>query len=106
MSEFIPVARTDEIAPGSCRRVEAGGRAVAIINLDGSFHAIDDCCTHAEASLADGEIHGDEIMCPLHFATFNIRTGEAMSPPADEPVATYPIRVTDDGSIEVKVEPA
>ena len=103
MTDFTPVARIDDIAPGTCQRVEVAGRAIAIFNLDGAFHAIDDCCTHAEASLAEGEICGDEVLCPLHFASFSIRTGEALSPPAYDPVATHAVRVTDDGAIEVSV---
>jgi 3-phenylpropionate/trans-cinnamate dioxygenase ferredoxin subunit len=59
-------------------------------------------CTHAEASLCEGEIAGNEIVCPLHFATFNIMTGEATGPPACDPVNTYEVRINGE-AIEIAV---
>ena len=72
---------------------DVGGQKVGVFNLGGEFHAIDDICTHAHASLSEGEVDGDEVACPLHFATFNIRTGACTAPPADEDVQTYAVRV-------------
>ncbi len=102
MSEFIKVANASDIPPGSKRCVTVAGRPICLINLEGDFYAIDDTCTHAEASLCEGDIAGNEIVCPLHFATFNIMTGEATGPPAFEPVNTYEVRVNGE-AIEVKV---
>jgi len=93
MSEFVKVATTDEIPDQSCKRVEVNGEPIAVFNLGGEIHAIHDVCTHAEASLCEGEIDGDEVLCPLHFATFNIKTGECTGPPADEDVKTYQVKV-------------
>jgi nitrite reductase/ring-hydroxylating ferredoxin subunit len=64
--------------------------------------AIDDRCTHAEASLADGELMGEEVTCPLHFACFNVRTGERTGAPADEDVRSYETRVVEE-FVEVMV---
>lgn len=74
---------------------------VAVINLGGTFYAIDNICTHAYAELCDGMIFGDRIQCPLHGAQFNIRTGAAETPPAYEPLKTYPVRILNDGSIQI-----
>jgi len=93
MSEFIRVAKVGELAPGSVVRVEAAGKAIALYNLEGTYYATDEICTHAYASLAEGFVDGATIECPLHGAQFSIKTGEALSPPASEPLATYAVRV-------------
>ena len=95
------VARAEEIAPGQCTAAVVDDRMVAVVNLDGTFYAIDNICTHAYAELCDGMIFGDRIQCPLHGAQFNIRTGAAETPPAYEPLKAYPVRVTDDGCIQI-----
>lgn len=103
MSEWFDVARRDEIPPGGCKAVEAGGRSIAVVNLDGEFYAIDNLCTHEHAELSDGWIFGDEIECPLHGARFNIRTGQATAPPAYEPLRTYPVRIENE-VVKVRLE--
>jgi nitrite reductase/ring-hydroxylating ferredoxin subunit len=102
MPEFVRVANLSDIPEGSTKCVEAKGHRIALYNIDGEIHATQESCTHAEASLCEGEIAGEEIMCPLHFATFNIKTGECTGPPADEDLMTYRVRV-EGGSIEVEV---
>jgi nitrite reductase/ring-hydroxylating ferredoxin subunit len=98
MSEnaYIQVAKLGDVAPGAVIRVEAAGRAIALYNLDGTVYATDEICSHAYASLAEGFIDGETIECPLHGATFSIKTGEALTPPAVEPLATYAVRVEGD----------
>lgn len=96
MSEFVKVARTSDVPRDSATCVEVGGHRVALYNIDGEYYATDDTCTHAEASLSEGEVVDDEVMCPLHFATFNIKTGEVLSPPADDDLNTYEVRVDGD----------
>lgn len=93
MGRFVKVAKESEIPAQCAKCVDVEGRRIALVNLSGTIHAIDDICTHAEASLSEGEIDGDEIVCPLHFATFNVITGEATGPPAFDPVQTYPVRI-------------
>ncbi len=96
MSEFVTVAKVTEIPQGEGRCFDVGGSKVGVFNLGGEYHAIDDICTHAHASLSEGDVSGDEVACPLHFATFNIRTGACLSPPADEDVRTYQVRIEGD----------
>ena len=67
--------------------------AIAVFNLDGAYFAIEDVCTHDFGTLTGGCVEGGEIMCPRHGARFDIRTGEALTPPAYEPVATFPVRI-------------
>ena len=65
-----------------------------------AFYAIDDVCTHDGGELAGGAVEGDVVICPRHGARFCLRTGAALTPPAYEPVRTYPTRVVD-GVVEV-----
>jgi 3-phenylpropionate/trans-cinnamate dioxygenase ferredoxin subunit len=93
MTDFVKVATTTDIPVGTSRCVTVGDRKIGLFNVDGTIYAINDICTHAEASLTAGHFSGEEVACPLHFATFNVKTGECTSPPADEDVATYPVRI-------------
>ncbi len=105
MTEFIKVASIDDVPEDGGLCVEVRGCRIAVFKIDGEVFAIDDTCTHAEASLSEGEIAGDEVMCPLHFATFNIRTGACTGPPADEDVRSYSVRIVgDDVEIELGAE--
>ncbi|HEX2281052.1 MAG TPA: non-heme iron oxygenase ferredoxin subunit [Thermomicrobiales bacterium] len=103
MSDFQTVARTDEIEPGEMRQVRVGRKRIAIVNVGGEFFAIDDTCTHEEASLSEGELYDDIVECPLHGAAFNVRTGAVEAFPAVVPVETYEVRIVDN---EVQVGPA
>jgi len=96
-ASWIPiVADPLTILPtGSAARVEIDGRALAIFNLNAEFFAIDDTCTHAEASLSDGDLDIERcrIECPLHGSQFDLRTGQPLCLPAVEPVAVHETRV-------------
>ena len=102
MADFVKVARTDEIEPGQARLIDVKGRQIALFNVNGEFFALDNTCTHDAGSLAEGEIAGHEVICPLHGAKFDIRTGEVLGPPAYDEVARYRVRVTGT-DIEVEV---
>ena len=94
MADFVKVATSGEIAPGQAKIVEVKGREIALFNVGGAYFAIDNMCTHEEASLADGEISGFEVTCPLHGAKFDVRSGQVLGPPAYDDVARYPVRVS------------
>lgn len=96
MSDYRRVARVDEIPPGEARAVEVDGEPIAIYNVEGQFFATCDTCSHEEASLAEGWLDDDVVTCPVHGAEFSVRTGEALTLPATQPVATYPVRVEGD----------
>ena len=90
------VAKTSDLGPGEVVYVEVGNDPVALINLDGEFFALNDMCTHQEASLSDGEITGDAIECPMHGGAFEIRTGLPANFPVVVPVETYQVRTEGD----------
>ncbi|WPB57164.1 non-heme iron oxygenase ferredoxin subunit [Xylophilus sp. GOD-11R] len=88
-----PIAKTDEVDAGESLQVKVGDDPIAIYNLDGTFYATHDICTHAHAHLSDGYIDGDCIECPLHAGVFHIPTGKAMSGPVQRSIRIYPCRV-------------
>jgi nitrite reductase/ring-hydroxylating ferredoxin subunit len=93
MPEFVTVATIDEIPPGRAKLVEVGGNEIALFNIAGAFHAIDNSCTHVGGPLCEGEINGVEVTCPWHGAVFDLSTGRALGPPAFEAVSRYEVRV-------------
>jgi nitrite reductase/ring-hydroxylating ferredoxin subunit len=90
------VARVAELPPGQVKRVLVAGCDVALCNLRGEFHAIDNICTHAYACLSDGYFEGDELECPLHGGRFDVRTGKAGGGIVTEDVRRYAVRVEGD----------
>lgn len=101
MSEWMEVAAVGDIPNRICRVVDLDGTRVAVFNLDGEYYAIEDVCTHDGGDLTSGWVEGDQIICPRHGAHFCIRTGAALTAPAFEATATFPVRVHD-GKIQVR----
>jgi 3-phenylpropionate/trans-cinnamate dioxygenase ferredoxin subunit len=95
------VAPAASIPPGDYAQIEIDTVLVAVFNVDGTFYAIDDICTHDGGELAGGAVEGDQVICPRHGARFCLRTGAALTPPAYEPVRTYETRIVD-GIVEVQ----
>ncbi len=93
MSEWVDVARVEAFEAGKPRVVEIEGVQIAVYRLDDGFYAIEDVCTHDGGELASGCVEGDEVICPRHGARFSIKTGEALTAPAYEPVYKFPVRV-------------
>ncbi len=93
MAEFVKVATVEEMPPGSGRRVDVNGYRIAIFNVGGTFYAVDDTCTHEEASLAEGAVSGEIVACPKHGSRFHLPTGRVLSLPAVRPLNTYEVRV-------------
>lgn len=93
-------ARSDKLENGSVLGVRLEDRRVALYRIDGKVYATHDICTHEFALLSDGFLDGDCIECPLHQGLFHVPTGEVRSPPAENPVATYPAK-EEDGNILV-----
>lgn len=92
------------LAPGTALRVD-GATPIAVFRTeDGELYAIDDTCTHQDASLADGWLEGCEVECPLHSSRFDLRTGAVDQPPAKRPVRTHRV-VVEQGTVYVDVTP-
>ena len=102
MPEFVKVAKTENIPAGQAMMVEVNGKEIALFNVAGSFHAIDNTCTHVGGPLCEGELEGIEVTCPWHGAVFDVTTGQMLGPPAPESVARYSVRV-EGSDIEVEV---
>lgn len=102
MPECLTIARTRDVPPGRGLAVNVEGLRIAVFNVDGTYYAIDDTCTHAEASLSEGLVDGSIVECPLHGARFDLRTGAVVGPPADQPVMAYKVRV-EGGDIQIEI---
>ena len=95
-SGFVKVAQVSEIRPGEMMMVNVGSEQVLIANVNGNIHACEDICSHAYASLSEGDLNGEEVECPLHGGIFSLITGEALTPPADDPIKLYQVQVDGD----------
>ena len=95
MTDSVRVGSLDDLPRGRGVRVEWDDHRVALFRIGGDVYAIGDRCSHAEASLAEGEVFGEEVECPRHGAEFDLRTGEPGSLPATAPVPVYDVAVRD-----------
>jgi 3-phenylpropionate/trans-cinnamate dioxygenase ferredoxin component len=96
MADWVEIGPADSIAPGGYTVVEDRGTFIAVFNVDGEFFALEDVCTHDGAELTGGKIEGCEVICPRHGSRFCIKTGQALTPPAYEPTAVFPVKVEND----------
>ena len=97
MEDFVRMATTTEISPGEMLAVEFNGDSVLIINVSGEFYAISESCTHSYCPLGDGVLEGNVIECRCHGAKFDVYNGDVLSPPADEPLKSYRVKLVEDG---------
>ncbi len=93
---FVQVARVEEIKPGKMKCVKVNGRRYLLANIDGTVYAADDTCTHEDASLSTGSLHGEYVKCPLHNSRFNVRTGQVMEDPALDNLAIHLVKIDGD----------
>jgi 3-phenylpropionate/trans-cinnamate dioxygenase ferredoxin subunit len=102
VGEAVRVCSRDDLAPGSARAFDVNGQRVAVVRIGDDFYAIGDRCSHADFSLAEGDVWPDEleIECPKHGSTFSLESGEAQTLPATQPVPTYEVVIDND---DVKV---
>ena len=91
---MIPVCRADALGEGEAVRVQADV-PVAVFRSGGTLYAVDDTCTHQDASLVDGYLEGCFVECPLHASTFDLRTGVPSGPPAKVALRTHEVQVRD-----------
>lgn len=103
MSGFVRVATLAELAEELPVRVQVDGVPVCLVRSGGEVFALGDTCSHAEVSLAEGEVSDGAVECWLHGSRFDLRSGKPTCLPATEPVPTYPVRIEGD-AILVAVE--
>ena len=96
----------DEFVDGAARRIDVDGHRIAVVRLGDDLYAIGDRCTHADVSLAEGEIDADErtIECWKHGSAFSLETGEPLSLPAVRPTPVYTVR-SEGGRVLIEVAP-
>lgn len=102
MGDWVRVCRQDEIDFDEGRKVEIDGTPIGLFRLEDGCYALNDICTHAHAHLSEGFVEDDCVLCPLHQARFDIRTGKSLDGIAPEDVATYQVKV-EDGEVYVKL---
>ena len=73
--------------------VQVDGTDILLVNLDGTFHATQGTCSHEYFELDKGFLTGDSLTCALHLSRFDLESGEALDPPAELPLAKYPVAV-------------
>jgi 3-phenylpropionate/trans-cinnamate dioxygenase ferredoxin component len=98
--KFIKAAQTSELTPGNKLKVTVEGKTILLANIDGTFYAIDNKCPHLGGSLSDGNLDGENIVCPKHGAIFSLKSGKNMGvakilflkiTPND--AKTYPVKI-------------
>lgn len=97
--ELVELCEASELEPGEGRSIRAGQHEVALFNVDGEYHAIDNHCTHEGGPLGEGMVEGRTVICPWHFAEFDVTTGASLDAIAPCDVRTYPV-VVEDGVVK------
>lgn len=92
MTNWTKIASVDELPPGGGKELAAGGRVIALFNVDGTIYALDGVCPHAGGPLGQGDLDGCIVTCPWHGWQFDVSTGRHSLNPGLQH-ATIPVRV-------------
>lgn len=95
VKQSVFVLNSEELIEGEPQDVVVNGNIVLIARVDGELYAVEGICTHAYAELIDGDLDEHCLVCPLHFACFDIRNGEVLEGPANMPLKTYEVEERD-----------
>ena len=93
---FLDATALGNLPPGTAKAVDLAGRSILLCNSDDRIFAVENRCSHAEATLDCGRVRYGWVSCPAHGSRFDLETGEALTPPATEPIATFAVRVVGD----------
>lgn len=99
---FTEAAREQDLEEGRPHCIEVGSKQLLLVKVRGTYYALDNLCSHAGGSLCEGSLDGEVIECPLHGSRFDVKNGNVVQGPAEQPQKTYPIQVRD-GAIFVKM---
>ena len=91
----VDVAAADEIGDGEMLMVQVDGTDIVLVNHEGTLRAMQGICSHQYFEMDKGFLTGDSLTCALHLSRFDLETGEALDPPAELPLAIYPVHVVD-----------
>jgi 3-phenylpropionate/trans-cinnamate dioxygenase ferredoxin component len=93
---FVRVCGLSELEDGTPKRVEVDGTPISLVQTEGEVFAIYDVCSHANVSLAEGEVDDGHVECWLHGSRFDLRSGKPDALPATRPVPVYPVKIEGD----------
>ncbi|MGB5644570.1 MAG: non-heme iron oxygenase ferredoxin subunit [Gammaproteobacteria bacterium] len=93
---FTTVASLEALKTSKLLCVKPAGLRIALAYVDGKVFAVEDSCSHEDAALSKGSLHGECIKCPLHGSRFDLNNGAALDEPAEDPIKTYPVQVEGD----------
>lgn len=96
MPNFVTIANVNDVKKGKVKTVTVNGQRIALCNVEGTFFATQDLCTHDGGPLGEGEMWGYDIECPRHGGRFDVRTGQVTALPPILPIKTFPVRVEGD----------
>ncbi|OQA23876.1 MAG: 3-phenylpropionate/cinnamic acid dioxygenase ferredoxin subunit [Verrucomicrobia bacterium ADurb.Bin345] len=97
MADWKEVAKVSEFAASDRKLVDLGdGEMIGVFKVGEEFFAVNGWCSHEKASLLHGDVEDHEVVCPVHGARFDLRTGRHLSLPAVRPIASYPVKVEGD----------
>lgn len=99
---FVSVLKEGDLGDGEMTAVLVDDLRVLVANVGGQYFAIDAICTHERANLDQGTLHEGVVYCPLHYSAFDVRSGAALSPPAEQATSAYPVKV-ENGSVKISV---
>ncbi len=102
MTRRVDVAGLDEVGPGTMKMVQVDARDILLVNLEGVVRAYQGICSHEYFELDKGFLTGDSLTCALHLSRFDLLTGDALDPPAELPLAMYPV-VVEDGRVVLEL---
>ena len=103
MAGFRKIATVDEISEGTLKSFEVDHQKLVVAHTVDGFYAVADECTHDMAPISDGEIAGNEVVCPRHHARFDLSTGAVKAPPAIVPIDTLELKI-DGNDILVRID--
>ena len=101
MAKLLKIAKTKDVPPGQAAAFTIEGQKIALFNVEGTYYAIGDTCTHRGGPLSEGDVQGTRVTCPWHGADFDLKTGAVLGPPAQKGVPSYKVVVEGD---DIKVE--
>jgi 3-phenylpropionate/trans-cinnamate dioxygenase ferredoxin subunit len=104
MADWFTVTSAEKLGPQQRDVFDIEGYYIAVFNVDGTYYAFEDMCTHDEGPLAEGVLEGYEIECERHGAKFDIRTGKAVKLPAVTPTRRFEVRIHE-GDVQIAIDP-
>ena len=101
MAKLVTIAAVRDVPAGQAAAFTVEGQRIALFNVEGTYYAVGDTCTHRGGPLSEGAVQGTKVTCPWHGADFDLKTGAALGLPAQKGVPSYKVVVESD---DIKIE--